>query len=170
MSWNDIKDIEQPKKADSKAQKQQLKDSIKGEKKTYQIADSVNDDVLFDTEEYALGDFDGLKETFSEGFKERMRKENKRTATVLDAGYYFVVCFNNREQLNEACEALDFDKTSLYFDGKDFMRAIKRCQRKPDLEFPNTRKIDKDFEGMVMSEQEISDAIARIEALDDEEE
>lgn len=43
-----------------------------------------------------------------------------------ESTHYFVVCFNNSDQLQEFCDAANLDYSELYMSGKAFMRGMRR--------------------------------------------
>lgn len=78
-------------------------------------------------------------------FAERRDKERGRMADVVDTNYYFVVCFNNMNQLVEFCDTFGLNPDEIYMDGKDFARRVNRELSEPDIELPKTQPINKDY-------------------------
>lgn len=84
-------------------------------------------------------------------FRERNEQEQKRFKDVCDSNYYFTVCFQNREQLNEFCDMVGLDSEELYFDGREFAKKIGRILKSPDSEFPKTQAFSKDWTNRAMN-------------------
>lgn len=90
----------------------------------------------------------GFKEDFDElhnAFRDRAAKEQKRFMDVCDTGYYFTVCFSNRDQLIEFCESVGLDPDNMYMDGREFAKRIKRALKTPDTEYPKTQPFARDY-------------------------
>ena len=69
-------------------------------------------------------------------FIERRKKESGRIRDITDTSYYFCVCFSNLDQLIEFCETFGLDAQRMYFDGRDFAKALRRELRTPDTQRP----------------------------------
>ena len=78
-------------------------------------------------------------------FKNRREKENNRFADVTDSGYYFVVCFTSRPQMDEFCEKFGIDKELRYQDGKEIAKAFKRALTTPDPTIPREKGRSLDY-------------------------
>ena len=78
-------------------------------------------------------------------FAERREKESGRMTDIVDTNYYFVVCFNNMNQLVEFCETFNLNPDEIYMDGRDFARRVNRELQEPDIELPRTQPLNKDY-------------------------
>lgn len=119
MGWKEDREKEQ-REAEEAAEKQSMEDVEK---------------ELLEAEE---------SETLK-GFKARREAEANRIKNYLDSRYYFVVCFNNRDQMNEALEKIGFPENSLYVEGHDFMRNIGKPLETPDMQRQRLTNPNKDY-------------------------
>lgn len=79
------------------------------------------------------------------GFRDRMKKENKRFMDMCDTEYWFCVCFSSREQKDEFLQKVGLNPEMRYYDGKEVAKAFRKSIKTPDLEFAKIRPYDKDY-------------------------
>lgn len=78
-------------------------------------------------------------------FAERRTKEKGRMHDICDTSYYFTVCFSNVDQLAEFCDSVGLDPDKMYFDGKEFAKAIGKAIKTPDLQLPKEQGISPEY-------------------------
>ena len=83
-------------------------------------------------------------------FKARRERDSALTGVYTDARFYFVVCFNTHDQMNEALAKLNFPANSLYLDGHDMMREVGRPIESPDIAPQRIRVFNKDYTDRAM--------------------
>ena len=79
------------------------------------------------------------------GFKARREAESNRLQSYLDSRFYYVVCFNNREQMNESLQKIGLPENTLYVDGHVFMKLVGQIMENPDLPRQRMNAPNKDW-------------------------
>ena len=84
-------------------------------------------------------------ERLHQAFRDRAAREQRRVVDVCDSNYYVVVCFSNREQLDEFCASIGLNADEIYMDGRDFAKKINRALKTPDTIFPKIQPFNRDY-------------------------
>lgn len=104
-----------------------------------------SDDSLEQLEKECAEELDEI----AQGFRDRVKKEDKRFLDVCDSEFYFCCCFTNREQKEEFLSALGLNPDDRYIDGRELARKINKQLKAPDTEAHKTRAFDRDFIDLV---------------------
>ena len=95
-----------------------------------------------DVEKDSEAELDALQK----GFRDAIKREDKRFELATDSGYWFCVCFQSREQCNAFLKAMDLlEIGDKYLDGQEVAKKLGVKLPEADIPYRTEGKIDKAY-------------------------
>lgn len=95
-----------------------------------------------DVEKDSEAELDALQK----GFRDAIKREDKRFELATDSEYWFCVCFQSREQCNAFLKAMDLlEIGDKYLDGQEVAKKLGVKLPEADIPYRTEGKIDKSY-------------------------
>lgn len=95
-----------------------------------------------DVEKDSKAELDALQK----GFRDAIKREDKRFELATDSEYWFCVCFQSREQCNAFLKAMDLlEIGDKYLDGQEVAKKLGVKLPEADIPYRTEGKIDKAY-------------------------
>lgn len=95
-----------------------------------------------DVEKDSEAELDALQK----GFRDAIKREDKRFELATDSEYWFCVCFQSREQCNAFLKAMDLlEIGDKYLDGQEVAKKLGVKLPEADIPYRTEGKIDKAY-------------------------